>query len=316
MPSITAPLAEYVASRHGVLSTQELRSFGLGPTQTGALVTSGLLVPIFRGVYRLRSAPDTLHARCRAICLAHPDAVITGRAAGRLWGVRRMGRVDIIEVRVPHFGNSLNAPFVRLRRCNAMDPVDVVERADGIRVVSPPRLAFDLAVELSELDLESVIEQIIDERWCTARTLIDTGRRLYHPARPGSTRFLMVLGKRPLWMKPADSHDEVVLFDALRTAGVVGLTRQHRLDLPGGWTIHADIAVPALKWAIPIDHITWHGGAISIARDKQNDRQARQIDWTVSRVTDEDVAQRLSTTLAELVEIRDRLLRPASPVRS
>jgi Transcriptional regulator, AbiEi antitoxin len=312
MHFITPALAAYAADRYGVLSTAELRAFGLPRSQTEKLVTAGLLVPVFRGVYRLLSAPDVLEARSRAICLAAPDAVITGRAGGRLWGVRRMGKIGSIEVRAPHYCNSLNAPFVTLRRCNAIDPVDVVHRPDGIRVVSPPRLAFDLAADLSELDLESVIEQILDQRWCTAPTLIDTGRRLYHPARPGSTRFLKVMTSRPAWMKPADSHDEVVLFDALRTAGIRGLTRQHRLDLPDGWAIHADIAVPELRWAIPVDHVTWHGGRISQQRDKQNDRQATRIGWTVSRVTDEDIRERLVVVTHELVEIHHRLILPGA----
>src|SRR5436190_4144088 len=99
MPSITAALADYAASRHGVLSTEELRTFGIGPSQTGALSTSGLLVPIFRGVYRLRSAPDTMTARSRAISLADSESFVTGRAGGQLWGVRRMGRIELIEVR-------------------------------------------------------------------------------------------------------------------------------------------------------------------------------------------------------------------------
>ena len=54
---------------------------------------------------------------------------------------------------------------------------------------------------------------------------------------------------------PPTAHLEVRLFDGLRAADVGGLVRQHRLELPGGWAIHADIAVPELRWAIPIDHV-------------------------------------------------------------
>jgi very-short-patch-repair endonuclease len=309
MPTLSAPIAEYAAGRHGVLSAAELRSFGHTKPQISALVTAGMLVIVFKGIYRLRSSPDTLLARCRAICLADPFAVITGRAAGKIWGVRRMGAVDRIEVRTRHHSNPLNAPFVLLRRCNAMEPIDIVLRDDGIRVVSPPRLAFDLAATVSELDLESAIEQIIDERWCTAPTLISTGRRLYHPARPGSTEFIRVMGRRPIWMKPADSHHEVVVHDALRRANVRGLVRQHRLDLPDGWSIHADLAQPTLRWAIPIDHITWHGGRIAGQRDKQNDRQATRLGWTVSRVTDEEIDEHLPSTIADLVAIYEQLSR-------
>ena len=110
-------------------------------------------------------------------------------------------------------------------------------------------------------------------------------------------------------MKPVDSHHELVIFDELRRAGVGGLVRQHRLDLPGGWPIHADVAVPALRWAIPIDHITWHGGRISIQRDKQNDRQAIRLGWVVSRVTDQDIDEQLTVVRRELLDIHAQLLR-------
>ena len=78
-------------------------------------------------------------------------AASTGRAAGRLWDLRRMGPIERIEVRLPHFAQTLSGPDILLRRCNVLDEVDVVTRGDGIRVVSPPRLLFDLgAVPVSE----------------------------------------------------------------------------------------------------------------------------------------------------------------------
>jgi very-short-patch-repair endonuclease len=307
MPAFTSALADHLHDHYGYTTTEWLRTLGLTDHQREALVADGLLVPFLRGVYRARSTPDSLEGRCLGICLADDRAVITGRAGGRLWGVRRMGSSPLIEVRVPHFANTLSHPDVVVRRCNLLDPIDVVVRADGIRVVSPPRLAFDLAHPLDDIDLESVIEQIIDHKWCTAQTLHDTAQRLYHPARPGSTRFVRVLGRRPIWMKPADSHLEVVLFDALRRAGLKGMERQVRIDLPGGWAIHADIAVRAWKWAIPIDHVTWHGGRFDSQRDKENDRQAAMIGWQVNRVTDDDIDGRLAQVVDELMSIAAQL---------
>lgn len=312
MPAFTRALAEHLHDHYGYTSAVRLRRLGLTDRQREALIDEGVLEPFLRGVYRARSAPDSLEGRCLGICLADDRAVITGRAAGRLWGVRRMGASPLIEVRAPHFVNTLSHPDIILRRCNVLDPVDVVERPDGIRVVSPPRLAFDLAHPLSDIDLESVIEQIIDREWCTAQMLHDTARRLHHPARPGSARFVRVLNRRPMWMKPADSHLEVMLFDALRQAGLQGMERQVRIELPGGWAIHADIAVPAWKWAIPIDHVTWHGGRIDAQRDKENDRQAGMIGWQVSRVTDDDIEHRLAQVTRELMTIAGRLARRAA----
>ena len=307
MPAFSAALAAHVHDSYGIVADDALGSLGVTYEQRRAMVSDGVLVRMFDGVYRVASTPLSLEGRCLAICSADSRAVITGRAAGRLWGLRRMGTDDGIEVRVPHSANTLTAHGIRLRRCNAFGAVDVVARPDGIRVVSPPRLAFDLAAPLSDIDLESVIEQILDRRWCTVQTLYATGRRLCHRARPGSARFARVMASRPAWLKPVDSHLELVLFDALRRAGVGGLVRQHAIPLPAGWTIHADIAVPALRWAIPIDHVTWHGGRIDAQRDKQNDRQARLVGWQVDRVTDSDIDCRLVAVTAELLALHHSL---------
>ncbi len=300
-------IGDLARPRHGVVAAHELDEVQLPSRSRARLVDSGFLVPVIRGVYRLGSSPETLESRCVAACLARDDVFITGRVGGRLWGVRRMGAIGVgssIEVRLRHGAQAFSVPGIRQRRCNALDPSDVVTRADGIRIASPPRLLFDLALDL---DLESAIEQVLDRNWCTMPTLLDTGRRLFHPARPGSTRFARVINSRSEWLRPADSHLEVQLFDALRSAGVTGLTRQHPIPLPGGWTIHADIAVPSLKWAIPVDHIEWHGGRVDAQRDKQNDRQARSLGWVVDRVTDEDIDDRLAATTAELLAVWRRL---------
>lgn len=309
MPAFTVALADHLGPHHGVVSDPQLRQLGISRSQRERLVDQQLLIPMLRGVYRLRSTPETLDARCLAVCLAYPESAITGCVGGRLWGLRRMGTDPLIDVRIEHFKKAIVEPGVRFRRCNVLEEIDVVRRPDGINVVSPPRLAFDLGAVVSDLDLESVIEQILDRRWCTIETLHLMGRRLVHPSRPGSARFARVIGSRPAWLKPADSHLEVRLFDALRSAGVAGLVRQHRIDLPGGWSIHADVAVPQLQWAIPIDHVTWHGGRADAQRDKQNDRQARMLGWQVDRVTDDDIERRWAATTAELLQLHDTLLR-------
>ena len=307
MSLFTAALADFCAAHHWVVSDTELRALGITKARTHALVDADILEPVHRGVHRLRHAPLTVESRCRAVCLAAPDAVITGRAAGKLWGVRRIPKPDRIEIRAPWFSNRFRDAGVELRRCPKLPDVDITERDDGIRLVSPPRLIFDLGAVLSDLDLESVIEEVLDKEWCTIGTIRDTCARLFHTSRPGSVRVARVLSRRPDWMPTADSHLEVELFDALRAAGVRGLERQFPVDLPGGFTIHSDVAVPALRWLIPVDHVWWHGGRIQSQRDKRADRQARMCGWNVDRVTDDDIRDDLAGVVAELLAIYARL---------
>src|SRR5690606_26800033 len=101
----------------------------------------------------------------------------------------------------------------------------------------------------------------------------------------------------------ADSGLELKVFKALERAGVRGLVRQQAIKLPDGRTIHADVAVPAIRWALEVDHVTWHGGRLDAQRDKARDRQARRVGWQVDRVTDVDVREHLARTVAELVAL-------------
>ena len=88
---------------------------------------------------------------------------------------------------------------VVFRQTTALRASDRTVRADGIVVASFPRLAFDLAADLRQLDHRSVVEQLLDRRLVTADELAAIGRRLCHPARRGSTTFrrtLLGLGGR------------------------------------------------------------------------------------------------------------------------
>ena len=306
MSAITRLLALHVRDRYGIVSDAELRTLGVSVAQRRRLVEDELLVPVFVGVYRLASTPESLEGWCLAVSLADDRAVVTGRAAGRLVGLRRMGTAPTIEVRVPHYSNTLGAPPILLRRCNILDPEHVVTRPDGIRLVSPARLAFDLGAVLDDRDLESVVEQILDLEWCTMADLHRVAQRMYHPRRPGAKRFVRLVQGRPDWLKPADSDAEVLVFDALRRRGVTGLVRQHPIRLPSGITVHPDVAVPELRWAVEVDHVTWHGGRLDSQRDKQRDRALRRIDWAVERVTDDEVDHDLDGVIEELLELYER----------
>ena len=79
MAAFNSALADHVHDRHGVVSDAELRSLGVTVEQRQRMVSERVLIRIFDGVYRLASTPETLEGRCRAICLAEPRAVITGR---------------------------------------------------------------------------------------------------------------------------------------------------------------------------------------------------------------------------------------------
>jgi hypothetical protein len=198
-----------------------------------------------------------------------------------------MPAAEPIHVGVPH-GIHLFDDNVVLRQSRKVTQLDVVRMASGIVMASGPRLAFDLARDLSALDHASVIEQLIQRKICTMGTLGATARRLCHPTRPGSKRFAMSLinrGERPA----SESHPEVVLAEALRAKGVPVQPQFRELELHDGSTVRLDLAVPAARWGIEIDVHPDHLLLDGTTRDKRRDRKCHRIGWQIERVTEIDL---------------------------
>src|SRR5690606_14427831 len=128
-------------------------------------------------------------------------------------------------------------------------------------------------------------------------------RRLSGRGRPGLARVNRVLSRRAAWQRPAGSGLELRVLRALETRGVTGIVRQPPLRLPDGVVIHPDGAIPALRWAVEVDHVTWHGGRLDAQRDKGRDRKARRIGWQVDRVTDVELAERFDDTIGDLIDL-------------
>lgn len=291
---------EHGRSQHGQITADQLLALGVSAHRRRKLAVAGVLIEAHPGVYRFANAGETLESRCAAACLADTGVVISGPTAARLLGLRRI-KGDDIHAMV--FRRLVRLDGVVVYRTNQLHPeYDVVRRPDGIRLLATPRLVFDLARLLDDDDFESVLEQLLDRHDTNIPRLFAVGRRLRKSGRDGSARFGRVLQSRPAWTKPKGSHHEVTLLKALARCGI-NLVPQFQFVLPGGQRIHFDGADPSRRFAIEVDHVTWHGGRVDSQYDKWRDRQVTRCGWQVSRVTDEDIDRRLASTVDELVEI-------------
>lgn len=300
MATKSEALAAKIATRHGIVTRDQLLADGHSRSSIRWQLDHGALVQVHKGVFRLTTSPDTFEARCAAVCLADPAAIITGVAAGRLWGFRHTWQPDVPHVLVSHGVTSITRGVV-LRRSNVIDANDRVERSDGIIVASPPRTWFDCARDIDDAHFERLTEWVLD-RHSSLPTLWRTARRLQAKGRPGSARVKRVMSKRDDWQKPADSGLELRVLQALEARGIV-LVRQFPLTLGTGVVVHLDGADPAIKWALEVDHVTWHGGRFETQRDKTRDREARLLEWQIERVTDQELAESFDATIDQLARL-------------
>ncbi len=301
MPHLSPTLTDRVAARHGVVSKNELIADGFTQHSIRRLVDHRTIEAIHQGVYRVTTSPDTFEQRCAAACVADQSIVITGRAAGRLWEFRHVGSTTVPIALVEHDRKPL-ARGVVLRRSNVIDDEDSVDRPDGIRIASPQRAWFDCARDLSDERFEMLTEWVLDHH-CQVPTLWHTVQRLNHQGRPGLARVRRVFSARSVWQKPAGSGLELKVLRALERAGVPELLRQYPVKLPDGSIVHPDGALPDIRWAVEIDHVTWHGGRFDAQYDKGRDRKLRKIGWQVERITDAELRDDFNGTIADIAEM-------------
>ena len=297
MKPIPRDVVDAARRQRGLVTAAQLCSGRVVGRQRTDALRSGLIVAVHRGVYRFATHEVTFEQRCLAALLAAPSAVISGPTAARLQGLRRVTSDDVHIIS----RHTVALEGVHPHKTDLLGPDDH-RVIDGIRVLAAGRLICDLAWHLDNASLESVFEQMLQRNMLSISAARAHARRFRRKGRPGSRRLGRMLDSRAEWLKPADSDLELQLWHGLRTRGIVA-ERQVAVRLDSGRTVRLDLAVPGLRYAIEVDHVTWHGGRLEMQADKRRDRELARLGWLASRVTDEDIQHRLAATLDELVAI-------------
>lgn len=290
----------------GVITVAKLMEFGCGERNIARMVERREIITMMPGVFRSAQWPCDREQILAAVCARNLGAMIGFTTAGQQWGLRRMGD-PLVHVLVPH-GRSPEMQGVVVHRCRRIDPVDIVELPNGIRLTSPPRTIFDCADMIGPEATTSAIEQLLNEQRITFGTISDTVHRLYHPHRPGSNTMLAVIRSRPSWRAALQSDLEVKVLQEISRQGLPMPSTQFIVRLPGrDRPIAIDFAWPGLKFAVEVDHPAWHDGAMDSHADKGRDRKLATIGWTSARITAMDVNGGLREAVADVGAILTRL---------
>jgi hypothetical protein len=296
----------FLSSHLGVISAHRLIELGCPSRSLANLITDGELVTMLPGVFRSAQWPCNREQVLAAVCARNHAAMIGFTTAGQEWGLRRMTDPRI-HVLISH-GRSPEMEGIIVHRCRRIDPVDIVQRPDGIRLTSPPRTVFDSADMIGSEATASVLEQLLNEQRLTFGTVTDTLQRLYHPNRPGSTTMLAVVRSRPAWRAALQSDLEVKVLEEMSRQSLPEPVAQFPMRLPGrDHDIKIDFAWPGVKLAVEVDHPAWHAGAVDSHADKGRDRKLTTIGWTTTRITDIDVDGGLREAVADIAQILTRL---------
>ena len=131
MPKLSPHLTATIAARHGIVTRRQLIDDGLTIDQIRRMVSDQRIVRCHDGVYRVTTSAETFESKCVAACSADPSIIVSGTAAGYLWGFRHVRQPTSPIVLVEHDRHPVSAAAT-IRRSNVIDDEDRVVRPDGI----------------------------------------------------------------------------------------------------------------------------------------------------------------------------------------
>lgn len=306
MPEWQSALDAWFRTHHGVINATQLSSLGCSSRTVRRMVARSQLVIVQRGVYVSGQWPIGHQQQMAAACARNPSALIGFTTAAKLWGLRRVTDRRI-HVLVPH-GASPELQGIVVHRCRRIDDVDIVQRADGIRLTSPPRTLFDCADLLGVSASRSAMEQLLHEKRCTLDTILSTYLRLAHPNRPGSRTMAEVIASRPAWRTALHSDLELRVLEEIERQRLPPVHTQCPVELGDGRVIHLDFGWPKWQVGLEVDDPAWHEGVEERHRDANRDRKAAAVGWSVPRISKIDVQGDLEDAIRDVsIILRQRM---------
>jgi hypothetical protein len=251
---------QFDAPPDGLLTRAQLEAAGLDKAARGRRVKSGLLVPVFPGVFRIAAVPESWMQWVRATWLWL-------RARGALSHLTAASLMRLVEdqpfpIEVSSTIRSLKSPSDRItvHRVGELDSRDLRWLKD-MRVTNPLRTVFDLAGSLKPERLELVLDEARRRRLVAERPLRDLLDRLGRCGRSGTRQLRALLDSGEMSSPTPGSPFERKFLQFLRRRALPPADRQVPIyDAYGNFVARVDFAYPGLKIAIECDSKKHHFG--------------------------------------------------------
>lgn len=271
-------MSELADRQHGVVARRQLLEIGIGHGSIVGRLARGSLHPIHRGVYAVgRSGLDRKGRWMAAVLSGGPQAVLSHRSAGLLWGLVGIA-TGPVEITRPGRTRT-RRPGILGHEATLV--ADEIAWTDGIPVTSPSRTLFDLAAGLSLRQLERAMNEA-DVRRLTGRVSL---RQLLerHPGHRGTANLRTLLN--------ADTPGGITRNDF--EEAFVALLDETRLPRP---RFNADLAVRGRFFEVDclwheqrliaeLDGRAVHGTDRAFETDRERDRILLAEGWRGTRIT-------------------------------
>ena len=268
-------VARIAAAQRGIATTAQLLAAGLGRGAIEHRVRTGRLHRRHVGVFAVgHTAPPPLAAETAALLACGPDAVLSHRSAGSLWGLTAAPADGRVDVTVP--GRHVRRAGIRAHRASVVASRDVRVR-DGLRVTAPARTLLDAAEDLSAGDLERAVAEAFVRRLVSRREL--TALLARSPGRRGSRPLGAMLAREG---GPALTRSEAErrLLALVRAGGLPAPEVNVRLC---GFEV--DFLWRRERLAVEVDGYAFHSTRAAFERDRRKDGVLADAGFAVRRFT-------------------------------
>lgn len=291
MSVLPAGLRSRIASRHYTVTRTELAEVGVPPSDVARWLACRVLVELAPGVLCVADAErlDPFGTRAAARCLSDPTIVCDALTSAQVWGLPGIF--------------ALSRPSTRL--VDGVPARHVVDRADGLRVLSPAATWFALTRSLRPAHFDTWSTSVLGHEISVAEAH-DVVRRWGDHRNAADRRAIAVLSSRRRWQRPGDVTLERRVRSSLRRRGLTGLDGTHTISLPSGVEVHPTAVDHEHRWGIEIDHRRWHRGRWSTATATWIDRQLRECGWTIVRVSDTSLRRNFLRAMNTALATRTR----------
>jgi hypothetical protein len=301
-------LREQAEQQRGLLTRAQFRAAGA----TRHMIRHRLATPDWEAVsdrvIRLTGAPQTQEQRATAAVLdAGPLAWLSHEAAAAWWGLPgySLDRLKVVDVARPRGDRRVPVTLGRVHEVLDSLPHHVKVH-NGLRVVAPAVLIYELAGKYHPLRLARVCDNAWSRRLFDGRTLHRAFDDLQDRGRPGTQKMRELLAVRGVDYVPPASGVEGRFAEILADHGERPMRRQ--VDSGGQtWTGRVDFRDFDYPLIVEINSDMYHRSLCDQAEDEARYAALREAGFTVLVVWDTDVFHRPATVVAEVRAARRAL---------
>lgn len=249
------------------------------------------------GVYRIVGMPSTWEQKLMTACLA-THGVVSHRSAAALWSFAGFERVAVEVTALRH--RRSKSPSFTCHESHTLRENDVTE-LNGLPVTMPARTVVDLAVVLSDDDVEIALDDAL-RRNLTSVSRVRTMLEVLGPKRPGTARMRRVLKRRPSNGAVPESYLETRFVQLVRSAGLPEPDRQFRVESDGR-IAYLDFAYPAKHLAVELDGYEGHGGRSAWQEGLERSNRIGGLGWRALHFSAADLERRPEQVVAQIRHI-------------